>query len=358
MKTIKMLFWVLSALLLPTFGLQAAEQASVAGRYYLKGVTNVGSELLLRSDGSYDWVLVEGNRDYISEGRWSQQGTAIVLTAVQPSATGPLFQLDPGKQTDPWNFAAEQALQDWLYTQQRQMVLKRCPFMDSNEYASSPKMLGKPEPSQAEREKLADEALRKLHKATGAVEKSAAEAMLRNTPTAMQKAVDAMDQFQAAWLAAKETNWDAGRKGIKRPVMNLPLVCRLPQQPHISRDKPASWSKKAIGIVVRDRVAGFPVNRLTAAFIYADGTTQGTVAADEGVYIAPLSAHGDPVSLTFSFEQTQVERIVLPAALLPGTLQRVTVDTARLAQPLFQELRLEIEGDGLVWQTIGGRYQR
>ena len=358
MNTIKSLFLVLSVLLLPAFSLQAAEQAGFSGRYYLQGATNIGSELLLRSDGSYDWMLAEGNRDYVSGGRWSQQGATIVLKATSPSASGPLFQLAPREQTDPWNFAAEQALQDWEYTQQRQQVLKTCPFLDSNEYASSPRMIGEPEPSKEEREKQADEALRKLHKATRAVEKAAAEAMQLNTPIALQKAVDAMDQFQAAWLAAKETNWDAGRKGIERPVMNLPLVCRLPQEPQVSRDKPASWSKKGVGVVVRDSVTNFPVSRLTATFIYADGTTQGAVAADDGVYIVPLSAHGDPVSLMFSAGPQRTEKIVLAAGLLPGTLCPVMVDTTRLVPPLFQELRLEIDGDGLVWQTIGGRYQR
>lgn len=358
MNKIKMLLWVVTALLVSVFRLQAAESADFSGKYYLKGVTNVGSELLLRSDGSYDWMLAEGNRDYVSEGRWSQQGTAIVLTAAQPSASGPLFQLDPKKQTSPWNFAAEQALQDREYTQQRQKVLKICPFLDSNEYASSPRMIGEPEPSKAEREKQADEALRKLHKATKVVEKAAAEAMQTNTPIALQKAVDAMDQFQAAWLAAKETSWDAGRKGIKRPVLDLPLVCRLPQKPHVSEDKPASWSKNGTGVVVHDSVAGFPVNHLTAAFSYRDGTTQAGVAAGDGVYIVPLSGHGNPASLTLSAEQGQAEQVALPDVLLPGILYRVTVNTARLAQPLFRELRLEIDGAELVWHAIGGRYQR
>ncbi|MDK9719430.1 MAG: hypothetical protein OEL57_16230, partial [Trichlorobacter sp.] len=86
--------WLVLVLCIP---LQATEPDQLVGRYYLHGVREVGSELLLKNDGSYAWMLAYGNEDHTSEGRWSRQGNSIVLTAIVPTATGPLFQLDTKK---------------------------------------------------------------------------------------------------------------------------------------------------------------------------------------------------------------------------------------------------------------------
>jgi len=356
MQKIKILFLVLSVLLLSAFSLQAAGQTAFVGRYYLQGVREVGSELLLRTDGSYAWMLAYGNQDHSSEGRWSRQGNSIVLTAALPSTTGPLFQLDTKKPTEPWSFEAEKALQEQVYAQQREELLKACPFLDTAEYASAPKMIGVPEPSKTEREQRADAALLKLNKATKVVEVAAAEAVKHNSQTAMQKAVEAMDQFQGAWLAAKETHWDAGRSGLKRPVLNLPQACQLPREPDVQRDKPDSWSKKGIGVVVLDSTSGAPLYRLKMAATLADGSRRDAGSAG-GVSVIPLTGKEKPVALALTVIRGQVETVALPADAVPGRIHRVLVDAARLVPPFFSELRLEIEGNMLIWPETGGRYQ-
>ena len=59
----------------------AESVADVAGHYYLHGVREVGSELLLRPDGRYDWFLSYGASDATSSGIWRLDGTHITLTA-------------------------------------------------------------------------------------------------------------------------------------------------------------------------------------------------------------------------------------------------------------------------------------
>ncbi|QGP80064.1 hypothetical protein GL174_00105 [Sphingobium sp. CAP-1] len=61
----------------------APEQAR---HYYLQGVMETGSELLLRPDGRFQWYLVVGALDLFAEGRWREEGDAILLTAQKTAA--------------------------------------------------------------------------------------------------------------------------------------------------------------------------------------------------------------------------------------------------------------------------------
>ncbi|OAI31229.1 hypothetical protein A1351_06155 [Methylosinus sp. R-45379] len=74
-------FWLALATTLP-----AAEAAgcgagdpSLVGHYYLSGVMETGSELLLRPDGRFDYMLAYGALDEIASGCWSRQGDVVTL---------------------------------------------------------------------------------------------------------------------------------------------------------------------------------------------------------------------------------------------------------------------------------------
>ncbi len=51
----------------------------LAGHYYLNGVMEVGSELLLRKDGSFEFMLAYGANDQYGKGCWAQDGSKISL---------------------------------------------------------------------------------------------------------------------------------------------------------------------------------------------------------------------------------------------------------------------------------------
>jgi hypothetical protein len=55
------------------------ETASLAGHYYLEGIMETGSELLLREDGRFQWYFTYGALDLAAEGRWQREGTHVVL---------------------------------------------------------------------------------------------------------------------------------------------------------------------------------------------------------------------------------------------------------------------------------------
>ena len=53
--------------------------ARYAGHYYLNGVMEIGSELLLRADGSFEFGLAYGANDQYGKGCWVKQGNRISL---------------------------------------------------------------------------------------------------------------------------------------------------------------------------------------------------------------------------------------------------------------------------------------
>src|ERR1700726_680651 len=56
-----------------------ARGEDVAGHYVLHGVMEVGSELLLKSDGSFEYMLVYGAADYWAKGTWRHEDHCVVL---------------------------------------------------------------------------------------------------------------------------------------------------------------------------------------------------------------------------------------------------------------------------------------
>lgn len=55
------------------------DAARIAGHYYLEGIMETGSELLLRDDGRFQWYFTYGALDLAAEGRWQREGVHVVL---------------------------------------------------------------------------------------------------------------------------------------------------------------------------------------------------------------------------------------------------------------------------------------
>ncbi|MGT2466717.1 hypothetical protein ACVOMV_19450 [Mesorhizobium atlanticum] len=62
--------------------------ARLAGHYYLNGVMEVGSELLLNKDGSFEFALAYGANDQYGKGCWVRKGSTVeVIPAGRSSAS-------------------------------------------------------------------------------------------------------------------------------------------------------------------------------------------------------------------------------------------------------------------------------
>ena len=58
-----------------------ARGEDLAGDYVLRGVMEVGSELLLKPDGSFEYMLVYGAADYWDKGTWRYEYNCVVLNS-------------------------------------------------------------------------------------------------------------------------------------------------------------------------------------------------------------------------------------------------------------------------------------
>jgi hypothetical protein len=57
--------------------------ASLAGHYYLRGVMEVGSELRLQADGSFEYMLAYGALDEYAAGCWLRDGQTVRLVTYE-----------------------------------------------------------------------------------------------------------------------------------------------------------------------------------------------------------------------------------------------------------------------------------
>jgi uncharacterized protein len=64
-----------------------ARGEDVTGHYILRGVMEVGSELLLKSDGSFEYALAYGAADYWAKGTWRHEDNLVVLNSVETKQT-------------------------------------------------------------------------------------------------------------------------------------------------------------------------------------------------------------------------------------------------------------------------------
>ncbi len=88
MRTVLVLFMALTAL--------AARADDLAGHYGLQGVREVGSELWLKPDGSFQFMLAYGAADYWAKGTWRREQNAVVLQS-------------DGKEEDPFRLVRSEA---------------------------------------------------------------------------------------------------------------------------------------------------------------------------------------------------------------------------------------------------------
>lgn len=74
---------ILSLSLLATASI-AADKTTLPGHYYLQGVNETGSELLLRPNGGYEWGMSYGAVDMSSTGEWTFKDGKLTLTNGTP----------------------------------------------------------------------------------------------------------------------------------------------------------------------------------------------------------------------------------------------------------------------------------
>jgi hypothetical protein len=71
---------------------ESGTSRGLTGHYYLTGVMETGSELVLRPDGSFAWFMSYGAADQAAEGKWRIDGEAVLLETGPSAGAEPAFR--------------------------------------------------------------------------------------------------------------------------------------------------------------------------------------------------------------------------------------------------------------------------
>lgn len=104
----------------------SAQSDNLAGHYYLSGVTEVGSELLLKQDGNFEWTMSYGAMDQQNQGTWKLQDEKVVLTSKALKPLRPFLSL---KGVEPWSDDAERQLKHLQESAKDEKAYAFCPFL-------------------------------------------------------------------------------------------------------------------------------------------------------------------------------------------------------------------------------------
>jgi hypothetical protein len=75
-------------------GACAPGDPKLVGHYYLNGVMEVGSELLLKPDGSFEFYLAYGALDQYGKGCWRVEGNQVLVIPEGRSAPAAVYSIE------------------------------------------------------------------------------------------------------------------------------------------------------------------------------------------------------------------------------------------------------------------------
>ena len=348
-----------------------AVDPALVGHYYLTGLRETGSELLLRADGTFAWMLAYGALDQSAEGRWHRDGDAVVLAAAPPRA-GPLFAL---REVEPWSAAAEDELLRRAHDAATERALARCPFLAAGTATvAAPALLPDPAapplPAPDTLRAAADAALQQALALRARAEDLARRAVVPAPDPTTDPAAPAADPPPAVTAAAQALGaWDearrealaaADRAGLPAPLLapvRLPAACMVAERQTAAAIPPARW-QGGIGLRVFDPASGQGAREVRAVLRFADGTSATAVTARRGLALLAGARPSPLVGVTLSapYAPGRDEALALPPTA-SGVVD-ITIDAARLAPRPFDVLRLPIADGALLFAAGRGRYRR
>jgi hypothetical protein len=339
-------------------------QQSLVGHYYLSGIHEVGSELLLKADARFDWMLAYGSMDQSASGTWRVDGKTLILDTDPADASAPLAFLGP---FIAWDIDAENALRHRALEAAQTAVAERCPllvttenvvstprvYLDDAERAAAKVAAAKEIAPATERERASRA---RLEIAAAAAMSGAAGnlAALANAKTAL-----------ATWLTDDAEVYDVyDRAGVQMPPRDtpkLPAVCIMPTFVEADSAIKTGWSP-ALGVQLRfadEELSAAPMN---VTFHFRKAADR-TVETDHDGYAFLTAGEAQALAQVSVAIRTAngMKDVTLPVSPPKATgIQIILLNAKSLVGPAFETMRLKIEGSELSpeGQLARGKYTR
>ncbi len=318
----------------------AAEHKALAGHYYLRGMMEVGSELLLKEDGSYEWFISYGSVDQASKGSWQVDGQEITLKAV--GVTDGRVPVTPQESGD-WSDYAEYRLRSEMAELESAKRALRCPSMT---LASTTNVAytanAKPDPRLAPK---ARDALKSLAGLRLAAEQAAEQFADMPSDTGLRAKSDAA--VKAFWDQTVVASDLAHASGIGIPNIDgpkTPSKCR--PSAAINRNTPAAeWIGRQAVVVIDPKMdMGIPDVGIRVDFANgqsAEGRTDG-----RGAFFPMPQVYDDVRQVTVSYAKAGLAPAVIPISRKGRVLVILDFDY-RAVSPAFSTMTLLRVADGL-----------
>lgn len=320
--------------------------AEVPGHYYLSGVMETGSELLIDRQGTFEWYLVVGGLDLFAKGTWRQEGRDVVLEEALPGETA-TAALD---ERFPWDEAAERHLIEGMYDHAVADAREQCPFIAANlASVMAPVLMDVGEQAVDRRA----DAARTLEVARALAEGAMAAAAANLADVALQlAAMDAMQAFDSARGDLEDAWREQGELGPDVTYPAAPPECGMPAPMAEASSDPAGWHR-AVAVVAGDPSTGQWLQGATVTFRLSDGTLQDDISDYRGWAAVTVPTGLAVTGVKIATDQADI-RFDEPIEPMHQGVQAVRVDLASLHDPVFGIMRLAITPDGLLPDLFGG----
>lgn len=330
--------------------------ASLAGHYYLSGVMETGSELLLKADGQFEWYISIGAMDQVAKGRWGRTAETVTLATDVPLADAPLFRAD---EVFPWDADVERQLRRFERADLEEMVAARCPWniaMTTTMWSydlENPKPVTEAELAKASETKRAAEAIR--DEASRIFAKAASVTATDDDRAAASVAMEAWGKAQSDMAQAHH---DAN---LPEPDIGSPAVppeCQLPAEESYKPIPESEW-RRGVGVIVGDPAREMRLSGVEVTFLFDDGHRETAKTRRGGMAFAAVRKGAAVQQITLALSEPVSRSETLSITPLGEGLQAVIVDTQQIVEPAFSVMRLEVQGDDLVPEDMPrGRYSR
>jgi hypothetical protein len=335
------------------------EDQPFIGHYYLSGIMETGSELLLRKDGRYQWYLSVGSMDQTSAGIWSYRNGKIVLLA-DAIAQAPLLSL--GKLL-PWSIEAERVVREDAIYAENMLVIEKCQFLSDAEAATAadsalsppyqeitPELLAKARQADADELRLRKE-----------YELAANNALAPNAdqPAAHEIARNARLAWRAAWNYRRQTESDARLGFQTTPEPVLPKQCELNfSDGYVDADKKEEWTN-GFAIQLIDPKTGTTFDRLPVTFLYSDGSQTKQITRGAGIAWVKIGDDKKVTGIVVDLsEALDLQPQTLSFDAVSQGMMPINVNGEYGAEQAFEVMQLTVDGKDLVAYEGRGKYQR
>jgi hypothetical protein len=341
---------ILAALLLanatPAFA--GPEHKELSGHYYLQGVMEVGSELLLKDDGSYQWFMSYGSVDQSSKGSWTVDASGVHMTPAKPEGGRVPVKLNEAAD---WSDYAEYRLRQKLAKLEEAQLSSRCPSMTMGSSADAAYATDwKPDPSLSGQ---AAETLKPLEGLRIAAEKAAElSAEKPDDEALLAKSDAAVSAFWTGYGKMRDVHQNAG---ITVPDVALPQAPRACRPTMVNSDRnipPADWVGQQ-GVVVLDPQLESGIPDIGIRIDYADGKMAEGRTDGRGFFVPLPQLKVDVRQVTISFNEMGLTPVTLPVSRKGRVLVMLDFDY-RAAMPAFDKMDLTRAPEGLKPDGYGG----